>query len=242
MADIFLSYSRQDRAIADRIELALRERRISVWRDKSRLAPGDPFPKLLGEEISVSKLMLLLWSGNAKNSTFVDLEWGIAIAQKKRILPFCLDGAALPLSLSGFHHVPYQSGEATTAAVAEALGHDAPPPPAALKRTSPLVLGGAILALVTLAALLAAALLPLRKPPPVATPSQMVKLEMNAGAIGAKMQIDEQTKFDPIKYRNLQIPLTLGDHEIIISRDKEPTCKSKVSINPQTTIVPLDCP
>jgi TIR domain-containing protein len=235
MADVFLSYSRQDSAIAERVERKLSESGISVWRDKSRLAPGDQWTTLIGEEVFASRLMLLLWSKNANESGYVKFEWGTALAQNKPILPFCLDNTGPAHSLSGFHHVPYESGQATAAVVAAALGREEPRP-AVRKRTWPRVLAAGMLA-----ALLAAALLFLRRPAPVASPSQTVQLQLNAGAIDAKLQIDQQTKVDIISSLFPTISLTQGDHNISIIRDKEATCTRKVSIHSQTKTVPLDC-
>ena len=237
MADVFISYSAHDRAIAERIEHKLRARHVTVWRDQSRLAPGDQWPKLLGEEISSSTLMLLLWSKHAKNSHYVDFEWGNALAQKKLILPFCLDGTDPPPSLSGLHHAPYQSEEVTAAAVAAALGLNSPPP-AARKRTSP----GVLIAVAIVAALLAASLLFLRQPAPLPpAPYKTIQLVLNAGALGAHMQIDRQPSTELITSTIHEVPLTLGNHIITIFRDKEHSCQRPVPVNSQTAKVPLDC-
>ena len=236
MAEVFLSYSGQDSAIAERVERELSECRISVWRDKSRLAVGDAWTKILGEEICASTLMLLLWSKNASESHHVDFEWNTALAQKKPILPFCLDDTAPPASLSRFHRVHDESEKVTAAAVATALRRE-PPRPAESQRTSTFVLTA-----VTLAALLAAALIFVRRPAArVPATSQIVQFELNAGAVGAKMQIDQQTTFDIVSSRNPKISLIAGDHEIRIIRDKEPPCVRKISIDSQTKTVPLDC-
>ena len=86
-----------------------------MWRDQERLRGGARWPRALGEAISTCDFFLLCWSGQAKASDFVDLEWNTALALKKPIVPYLLDDTPLPPTLSAVH------GVRTPEAVREAL-------------------------------------------------------------------------------------------------------------------------
>ena len=96
---VFLSYGREDLEYAGRIAEQLAAAGVRVWRDQEQLYVGQAWPKALGEAIAVSDAVLLLWSGRAAGSPFVELEWCTALALKKTILPCLLDQTPLPPSL-----------------------------------------------------------------------------------------------------------------------------------------------
>jgi hypothetical protein len=105
MQRVFLSYAREDLEAVERIEQQLAEKGVTAWRDESLVA-GQIWPKALGEAIAKSDALLLLWSGRAAESTFVELEWCTAVALKKAVLPCLLDRTPLPPSLAAIEAVP----------------------------------------------------------------------------------------------------------------------------------------
>jgi hypothetical protein len=72
----------------------------AVIRDRNPGGKQQNWPKALGESIAASDVLLLLWSGRAAASDFVELEWCTALALKKTILPCLIDTVPLPASLS----------------------------------------------------------------------------------------------------------------------------------------------
>lgn len=102
MTNVFLSYSRSDETFAVDLSKELQERQWDVWRDQDSLRAGDRWPKLLGEAIASRVFFVLLWSTEAARSDFVELEWTIAIAMKRRMGILMLDLVPLPPTLSPY--------------------------------------------------------------------------------------------------------------------------------------------
>jgi TIR domain len=99
MSSVFLSYSHADLLAVEELELLLRRKGITVWRDQQSLYGGQQWPKAVGEAIASQDFFLLLWSRNAKLSDFVEFEWTTAIALRKRLIPCLLDDTPLPVAL-----------------------------------------------------------------------------------------------------------------------------------------------
>jgi hypothetical protein len=100
MPTVFLSYAREDLEQATRIEQQLTTVGVAVWRDQQKLRAGLNWPKALGEAIAASDALVMLWSRRAAESSFVELEWSVALALKKRVIPCRLDRSPLPASLA----------------------------------------------------------------------------------------------------------------------------------------------
>lgn len=114
-ADVFISYSREDK---DRVlELAgrLRSAGVSVWIDQG----GIDGATLWGEEIvnalDQSKVLLLALSGAAARSHNVAKEVVLVSERKGQILPVDLEPTSVPpglkYALAGIQHVEYYQGD-----------------------------------------------------------------------------------------------------------------------------------
>ncbi len=99
--DIFISYSRKDSAIADKICSALDNAGITYFIDRQGIGGGFEFPAVLAENIVNSKLFLLLASKNAYESNFTRSETIFAFNRKAKnaILPYIIDNSSLPIDL-----------------------------------------------------------------------------------------------------------------------------------------------
>jgi TIR domain/MlaD protein len=76
MADVFISYKREERAQVERIAARLSELGISVWFD-SRLPSGESFDEEINREIHAAKCVLVCWSPGAVQSQWVRAEAAI---------------------------------------------------------------------------------------------------------------------------------------------------------------------
>lgn len=98
--DAFISYSSSDRALAARLDRALRAAGISVWHDVSDIRLGV----LLGDELRTAILgcrtFVLLWSEDAQKSRWVNSEWLMALHQGRFIVSCTLDDTPLPQCLA----------------------------------------------------------------------------------------------------------------------------------------------
>ncbi len=94
MADIFISYKREDRAVAERLAHALGQLGFEVWWDLDLLA-GDKYRKVIREVIDQCKAAVVLWSARSVDSDFVMDEAGHAKARGK-LCPARIESLDLP--------------------------------------------------------------------------------------------------------------------------------------------------
>jgi len=99
--DIFISYSRKDTPIADRICRAFDKAGITYFIDRQGIGGGMEFPKVLAEAILNCKVFLYLGSENSYKSRFTNSEVTYAFNKKpkEQILPYIIDGSSLPTEL-----------------------------------------------------------------------------------------------------------------------------------------------
>ena len=94
MADIFLSYAREDDELASRLEVALRAEGWSVFRD-TRIDLGGKWVEQLLRELERARCVIVLWSQAARTSFWVVAEAARA-HECGTYLPVCLDGSEPP--------------------------------------------------------------------------------------------------------------------------------------------------
>lgn len=96
--DVFISYSRKDTAIADRVCAAFDAAGISYFIDRQGIAGGMEFPQILADAIENSRLFLFLASENSYNSKYTKNEVAFAFNEKSHnsLLPYIIDGSRMP--------------------------------------------------------------------------------------------------------------------------------------------------
>lgn len=99
--DVFISYSRKDTPIADKICAALELQGITYFIDRKGIGGGMEFPTVLADAIINCKIMLFLGSNNSYESKFTNNEVTFAFNKKPTgsIVPFIIDGSTLPPAL-----------------------------------------------------------------------------------------------------------------------------------------------
>src|SRR5262249_49834057 len=102
---IFISHSHFDRAIADEIDTVLRENGAETYFDQRELGPAHELPEEIKKGIQKCGLFVLLWSAYASESSWVQKEWNLAYNERKKIVPFIIDGTGLPSPLDNFVYV-----------------------------------------------------------------------------------------------------------------------------------------
>lgn len=98
--DVFISYSRKDTAIADKICYAFDRAGITYFIDRQGIGGAYEFPEVLANAILDSKLFLYLASENAYKSKFTNSEITFAFNEKEKnsILPYIIDSSTLPVA------------------------------------------------------------------------------------------------------------------------------------------------
>lgn len=106
--DIFLSYSRKDSAVKDRVKQTLEDAGLRVWTD-DKLTPGTPeWFQAIERAIDVTHVLVVLLSPDAKQSEWVQKEIGYAKAVKKSIFPVLVRGEeneSTPFQIFGTQYV-----------------------------------------------------------------------------------------------------------------------------------------
>ena len=99
--DVFISYSRKDMAIADRVCRAFDEVGIKYFIDRQGIGGAFEFPEVLANAIIDSTTFLLLASDNSYNSKFTMSEVTFAFNKKSKnsVLPYMIDDTPMPLGL-----------------------------------------------------------------------------------------------------------------------------------------------
>ena len=70
MADVFISYAREDRPVAARLAHALEAGGRTVWWDREIL-PGKDFAELIAAELAQAKAVVVIWSPASVKSGWV---------------------------------------------------------------------------------------------------------------------------------------------------------------------------
>jgi formylglycine-generating enzyme required for sulfatase activity len=99
---VFLSYSSEDRAIADRVCSALEVAGIPCWIAPRNILPGVDYPRAIVEAIASVQVLVLILTRPAAASPHILSEVGHAFNSKKRIIPFRLSNDPLPEDLEYF--------------------------------------------------------------------------------------------------------------------------------------------
>ena len=135
MADIFISYSRPDRAVIQALAEDLAKAGASVWWDRELLA-GDPYHKLIPAEIAACRVAIVLWTSHSIHSEWVLSE--VRRAGDKPIQPSAANRAISAASPgdaanreSGASAARTSAKDAASAACSSSGKRSITPPPAA---------------------------------------------------------------------------------------------------------------
>lgn len=96
MADIFISYKREDKHLAEDVIHRLKEAGFSVWYD-DRITPHSSWDETIEREIAAAKAVVVLWTTRSVASEWVRTEADYAKTHGK-IVPVMLEDSAVPLA------------------------------------------------------------------------------------------------------------------------------------------------
>lgn len=97
--EVFISYSRKDKDVADFISNILKENSIKYWIDKEGIYSSSNYKELIVDAIEVSKAVIFISSEKSNASINVIREIGYAANMNKLILPLMLDDAPYAKSI-----------------------------------------------------------------------------------------------------------------------------------------------
>lgn len=118
MADIFISYAREDRETVAKLAAALEGAGYSVWWDR-HIVGGAEFSADIEREIAAARAVIVAWSAHGNASHWVKDEAAMA-RDAGKLVPLSLDGCEPPIGYRQFHALPFAGwkGEAGAEAIA----------------------------------------------------------------------------------------------------------------------------
>lgn len=93
--DVFISYSREDRAAARHFAQSLTNEGLSVWWDAA-LHSGETFDEVIERELRAAKAVIVLWSPRSVGSRWVRAEATLADRQHK-LVPVAIESCDRPI-------------------------------------------------------------------------------------------------------------------------------------------------
>lgn len=101
MSEVFISYKREDRPLAEKLAVALQARGWNVWWDHE-LRGGDSFRTLISDSLKQAQVVIVIWSDASVHSDWV-LDEADRAAQEKKLLPVKFNQDVLPpMGFGGF--------------------------------------------------------------------------------------------------------------------------------------------
>lgn len=96
MADIFISYKREDKHLAEDTIHQLQEAGFTVWYDE-RITPHTSWDETIEAEIAAAKAVVVLWTPRSVLSEWVRTEADYA-KEKGKLVPVMLEACSVPLA------------------------------------------------------------------------------------------------------------------------------------------------
>ncbi len=100
---VFLSYSRADQALAQRLAAALQQAGFEVWWD-TLIEGGAAFAKSIEAALEASDAVIVLWSKTAASSDWV-LDEAARARDLKKLVPLGVDGTDPPLGFRQYQAI-----------------------------------------------------------------------------------------------------------------------------------------
>ena len=100
MADIFISYAREDAGVAERLATALQQAGYSSWWDR-KLTSGSRYLKETEAELKAARVVLVVWSKDSIQSHWVADEAAVG-RDENRLAAVTFDGSMPPLGFRQF--------------------------------------------------------------------------------------------------------------------------------------------
>jgi TolB-like protein/tetratricopeptide (TPR) repeat protein len=111
MADVFVSYSRCDKARVAPLVSAIQARGWAVWWDPAIL-PGQEFDRQIDAELKDAAAVLVVWTPSSVDSRWVRGEARDA-ADRGILVPVRFEGATLPIDVRAFHTIDMDDASIT---------------------------------------------------------------------------------------------------------------------------------
>jgi hypothetical protein len=110
---VFISYSRTDTTLVDKLEDDLVARNFRPWVDRRRLEGGQEWLDVIQEAINSCDVLVVLLTPDAVKSKFVRMEYRYAQRKDKVVIPVLYRPCEIPIDLIDIHHVNFEGSYET---------------------------------------------------------------------------------------------------------------------------------
>jgi len=108
---VFLSYAREDVAVAESLASVLAENGVDVWWDRN-IAGGEEFSDLIEKELAKADAVVVIWSPHSVKSRWVRDEAAIG-GDSGRLVPVSIQGVQPPMGFRQFHTLDLGKGRSS---------------------------------------------------------------------------------------------------------------------------------
>ncbi|HEY3254142.1 MAG TPA: TIR domain-containing protein, partial [Polyangiaceae bacterium] len=124
MADLFISYSRKEAELVERLTAALKREGCEVWLDQGAIRPAEPFMKAILAGIEAAQAFVFVISSHSLASTVCEQELEHACKRGKRLIPILAsdpESSQIPAALSPLHWISFRTDAEFDASVRSLL-------------------------------------------------------------------------------------------------------------------------
>ncbi|MEM7022603.1 MAG: TIR domain-containing protein, partial [Pseudomonadota bacterium] len=112
MADIFVSYAREDHRHLERVVAAIETSGLTAWWD-DHLTPRESWDSTVERQLHQAKAVVVLWTPNSVQSEWVRSEAAVAKGEGK-LVPLLIEPCAIPLFFKLIQHADMTAWDGTT--------------------------------------------------------------------------------------------------------------------------------
>ncbi len=105
--DVFISYSSEDKVVADALCATLESRKIRCWIAPRDVLPGVPYAEALIDGLSRSRILVLVFSASSNSSPQVMREVERAVNKGMPVIPFRIENVMPSKSMEYFLSAPH---------------------------------------------------------------------------------------------------------------------------------------
>ena len=121
MADVFISYSHENKDAARILAGVIEARGYDVWWDRELIA-GDDYTNVIEEVLDAAKAVIVLWSAASRKSYWVRDEAAVG-RDRNRLLPVAIDDNQPPLGFRQIHTISLKGWDGKSEGPLEDIWH-----------------------------------------------------------------------------------------------------------------------
>jgi hypothetical protein len=118
---LFVSYAREDSALAKKVVTRLRKLNVNAWQDVRDLVPGQKWEEEIDDALRSASALIVIVTKAALRSRYVAYEWAFAAGVGAKIIPVVMEKVTVRPPLSRYECIDYTSRGKPWLRLADAL-------------------------------------------------------------------------------------------------------------------------